>query len=156
MSGLRDDGRIDTLCDAQAPPAQPSAIPRRRLRARGRSTHLLLVLERLDAALNLLHREERQLALEPRREVLLLLLQIVRSRDLIVNVALLLLDHAALGLGLVEAGLGDRHLCRKEYMEARARSADGSGRREAWLEGGGSVAHGVSLRGQSRERRGSS
>jgi len=76
-------------------------------RERGR---LLLVLQLLDLTLDLVDREDLQLGAEARDEVLLLLAQLICRADLVVDVPLLLLHAARLGLGRVELGLGDAEL----------------------------------------------
>merc|ERR1719238_1103327 len=66
---------------------------------------LLLVLERLDPPLDLLHREELELTLEAVGQVLLLLAHVVGRRDLVEDVPLLLLVPAALLLRRLELRL---------------------------------------------------
>mgnify|MGYP006872241716 CR=1 FL=1 len=106
--------------------------------------HLLLVFEDLDLAINLVHREQSKLRFQSLREILrayptriaaggdnsrrvmrsigalqrshlLLLLQVIGSRDLVVDIALLLLQQARLGFDLVEVVLGERNLCTHVY-----------------------------------------
>jgi len=71
---------------------------------------LLLVLQLLDLALDLVDREDLQFCAEARDKVLLLLAQLISRADLVVDVPLLLLEAARLGLGCVELSLGDSKL----------------------------------------------